>query len=323
MAGATIWKGYIHFGDTDVAVKLHTAVREERAQFRLLHRRDGVRLRQQMICAYEKQPVPAEEQSKGFEVEDGKYLIIDPADLEQTVPESNRMIEVHEFVKTGQIDPILYDRVYYLEPEVSDIQGKGFAALVKALTELDVAGICTWAMRKRSYFGALQASGKILRLNTLRYADEVIPVESLGLRDAPLAEKELKIGSELIEKLAAPSGPRRSRGHSGMCAGGADPPGSALSDGAGELCQNFGHERTPCVCPLEPQRGDLWGYQDLFQGRGRDRAETLSGPGDRENGEEGTEGEGFYQLVAKRCFEDDDLRLFPARPGKAHRFLSA
>jgi DNA end-binding protein Ku len=207
MAGATIWKGYIHFGDTDVAVKLHTAVREERAQFRLLHRRDEVRLRQQMICAYEKQPVPAEEQSKGFEVEDGKYLIIDPADLEQTVPESNRMIEVHEFVKTGQIDPILCDRVYYLEPEVSDIQGKGFAALVKALTELDVAGICTWVMRKRSYFGALQASGKILRLNTLRYADEVIPVESLGLRDVPLAEKELKIGSELIEKLAAPFEP--------------------------------------------------------------------------------------------------------------------
>jgi DNA end-binding protein Ku len=185
-------------------VKLHTAVREERIQFHLLHRRDQVRLHQQMVCAYEKQPVPAEEQSKGFEVEDGKYVIVDPAELEQTTPESSRMIEVLEFVKTGQIDPIFLDRIYYLEPD-----GKGYNALVKALKELDVAGICTWVMRKRSYFGALQVRGKMLRLNTLRYADEVIPVESLGLEHVPLSEKELKIGSELIEKMSAPFEPRK------------------------------------------------------------------------------------------------------------------
>lgn len=207
MAGATIWKGYIHFGDTDVPVKLHTAVKEERIQFHLLHRRDRVRLRQQMVCAYEKKPVPSEEQCKGFEVEEGKYVIVDPADLEKTVPESSRMIEVHEFVKTGQIDPIFLDRLYYLEPDASDIQGKGFNALVKALKELDVAGICTWIMRKRSYFGALQVRGKMLRLSTLRYADEVVPVKSLDLPDLSLSEKELKIGSELIEKLTAPFEP--------------------------------------------------------------------------------------------------------------------
>ena len=203
MAGATIWKGYIHFGDTDVPVKLHTAVREERIQFHLLHRRDQTRLRQQMVCAYEKQPVPVEEQSKGFEVEDGKYVIVDPAEIDQTAPESSRMIEVHEFVKTGQIDPIFLDRVYYLEPDVTNIQGKGYHALVRALKEMDVTGICTWTMRKRSYLGALQARGGVLRLNTMRYADEVIPVKSLQLPDVPLSEKELKIGSELIEKLTA------------------------------------------------------------------------------------------------------------------------
>ncbi len=111
------------------------------------------------------------------------------------------MIEVHEFVKTEQIDPLFHDRLYSLEPDLSDIQGKGFNALAKALKEPDVAGICTWTMRKRSYFGALQAHGKMLRLNTLRYADQVIPVGSLDLKDVSLSEKELKIGSELIEKL--------------------------------------------------------------------------------------------------------------------------
>ena len=209
MAGATIWKGIIHFKNTDVPVKLHTAVKEERIQFHLLHGRDRVRLRQQMVCAYEKQPVPPEEQCKGFEVEDGKYVIVDPAELEQTAPESSRMIEVHEFVKTRQIDPIFFDHLYYLEPDISDMHGKGYYALIKALKELDVTGICTWTMRKRSHFGALQARGKTLRLSTFRYADEVVPVGSLELQDVSLSEKELRIGSELIEKLAAPFEPQK------------------------------------------------------------------------------------------------------------------
>jgi DNA end-binding protein Ku len=162
-----------------------------------------------MICAYEKQPVPAEEQAKGFEVEDGKYIIVDPEELEQTIPEGNRMIEVHEFVKTEQIDPLFVDRVYYLEADSTNIQGKGYSALARALKEMEVVGICTWTMRKRSYFGALQASGKVLRLNTLRYADEVVPVKSLDLQDTPLSEKELKIGSELIKQLTAPFEPQK------------------------------------------------------------------------------------------------------------------
>jgi DNA end-binding protein Ku len=206
MAGGTIWKGYIHFEDTNVPVKLHAAIKEERIQFHLLHRRDHVKLRQQMVCAYEKQPVPMEAQAKGFEVEDGKYIIVDPEELEQTAPESSRMIEVHEFVKTEQIDPIFLDRVYYLEP---DIHLKGYNALVAALEEMDAEGICTWTMRKRSYLGALQTNGKILRLNTLRYADEVISVKSLELQKFLLSEKELKIGSELINQLTASFQPRK------------------------------------------------------------------------------------------------------------------
>ena len=208
MAGATVWKGSIHFGDTDVPVKLHTAVSEERVQFHLLHRSDSVRLRQQMVCALEGRPVAAEEQTKGFEVEKGKYLIVDPEELEQAAPEASRLIQVHEFVPAGQIDPLFLDRVYYLEP---DGVGKGYQAVAAALREMEVAGLCTWTMRKRSYFGALQAAGKALRLGTLRYADEVVPVSSLGLPDVPLSERELSIGSELIEKLTAPFEPEKFR----------------------------------------------------------------------------------------------------------------
>jgi DNA end-binding protein Ku len=119
------------------------------------------------------------------------------------------MIEVHEFVKTEQIDPIFLGRLYYLEPDITNIQGKGYSALVRTLKEMDVAGICTWTMRKRSYLGALQAREGVLRLTTLRYADEVIPVGSLKLQDVPLSEKELKIGSLLINQLTAPFEPQK------------------------------------------------------------------------------------------------------------------
>jgi DNA end-binding protein Ku len=206
VAGRTIWKGYLHFGDTEVPVKLHTAVKEDRIQFHLLHKRDRVKLHQQMICEYEKVPVPLEEQAKGFKLEDRKYILVAPEELEQAEPEDSRRIEVHEFVKPAQINPLFLERVYYLEP---DTLLKGYNALVGALREMEVEGICTWTMRKRSYFGALQARGKILRLTTLRYADEVISVRALDLEKFSLSEKELKIGSELINQLTVPFQPQK------------------------------------------------------------------------------------------------------------------
>ncbi len=210
MAGATIWKGYIRFGDMSVPVKLHSAVREERIQFHLLHGRDQARLRQQMVCAVEKLPVPAEEQSRGFEVEEGKYVIVRPEELEALAPEAGRTIEVHQFARAAAIDPLLLDRAYYLEPDSAAIPtGGGYGALAKALEDLEAAGICTWAMRKRSYAGALEARGGVLRLVTMRSIDEVVPVSSLGLQGAVLSERELDIGSELIGKLTASFDPAR------------------------------------------------------------------------------------------------------------------
>lgn len=206
MAGRAFWKGYLHFSGVDVLVKLHAAVREERIQFHLLHERDHVKLKQQLVCAFEKVPVPAEEQTKGFEVEKGKFLLLDPAELEQAEPEDSRMIEIHEFVAASRIDPVYLERFYYLEPD-SGI--KGYTALAGAMKELNVEGICTWTMRKRSYVAALQASGPILRLGVLRYADEVIPVKALELPDIPLSEKELKIGSDLINQLTATFEPQK------------------------------------------------------------------------------------------------------------------
>lgn len=208
MAGTTIWKGSIHFGETNLPVKLHGAVKEERIRFHLLHRSDGVKLHQQMICSHEKVAVPSEAQIKGFEVEEGRYIIVAAEELEQTLPEESRLITVHEFVRSDQIDPLFLDHVYYLEPD-SALANGGYNALVETMREMDVTGICTWTMRKRSYHGALQAGGKLLRLNTLRYADEVIRASSLDLEEIPLSERELQIGSDLIGQMSAPFAPEK------------------------------------------------------------------------------------------------------------------
>jgi DNA end-binding protein Ku len=206
MAGRTLWKGYIHFRGIHVPVKLHNAVKEERIQFHLLHRHDHVKLEQRMVCAYEKVTVPREEQTRGFELEEGRYILVDPMELEQTEPENSRMIEVHEFVRAIEIDPLFLDRVHYLEP---DTPLQEYDGLVRVLEDLDMQGICTWTMRKRSYLGALQAKGKTLRLNTLRYADEIVSAKSLNLESIPVSEKELEIGSDLINKLTGPFQPQK------------------------------------------------------------------------------------------------------------------
>lgn len=206
MAGRTIWKGQIHFRSVDVPVKLHNVVKEERIQFHFLHKRDHVKLRQQMICAHEKVPVPAEEQVRGYELEEGKYILVDPAELEQTEPEESRLIEVHEFVKTGQIDPAFFERPYFLE---ADNHARGYNALLGVMMEMDVEGICTWTMRKRAYVGVLRSGRKILCLNTLRYADEMVSTRSLDLKNIPLSEEELKVGKVLLNQLTGSFEPQK------------------------------------------------------------------------------------------------------------------
>lgn len=151
-----------------------------------------------MICAYDKKPVSSDHQEKGYRVDERKYVLIGPEELEQTEPKPSRTIEVHEFVKTDAIDPIFMGATYYLEPAAP---GKGFGALAAALLEMESQGICTWAMRKRAHLGALRSDGKALRLTVLRYADEVRPAKSLNLESFSLSEKELKIAGELIDKL--------------------------------------------------------------------------------------------------------------------------
>lgn len=204
-AKGALWKGSIRFGLFAVPVKLHTAARESRVHFHLLHKTDGERLHQVMVCGLDDRPVPPEEQVKGYEVAEGRYVLVEPEELAALDPEPSRAIEVREFVPGAQVDPFLIDHVYTLLPD----GGYGFGELLAALDETGMAGICAWTMRKRAYVGCLEARGGSLRLAALRHADEVVGASTLGLAQLPVTEKELRIGCDLIGMLAAPFSPQK------------------------------------------------------------------------------------------------------------------
>ena len=206
MAGRTIWKGYIHFANVNIPVKLHPAVKEERIQFHLLHAPDNNRLAQQMVCAVENVPVAKEEQTRGYEVEKGTFVIVDPDELKAVDPEGSRMIEIKEFVKNEEIDPRFLERTYYLEADNSE---KAYATLAEALKETDRAGVGTWVMRNRNYVGVLRSKGRSLRLTTLRFFDEVVPADDLELPKASVNEREISTGMMLIKEMSGSFDPDR------------------------------------------------------------------------------------------------------------------
>ena len=199
MAARAMWRGVVTLGPISVPVKLHAAVKERRVSFNLLHDQDKARLRQRFYCSAEGVPVEREETVKGYEVDDNRYVIVGQEELAALEPESDRVIDTSRFVETSLVDPRYYERPYYLSP---DGQPRMYAALAAALSASGRIGICTWVMRNRAYLGALGVSGQTLHLMTLRYADEVIAAETLGLPDAALSDKELKTAHYLIEQLA-------------------------------------------------------------------------------------------------------------------------
>jgi DNA end-binding protein Ku len=179
-------------------------VREERVNFHLLHDEDLVRLKQQMYCPVDEEPVDKEHIVKGFEIEKGKYVLIGKDDLGALEPESGREIEVLEFVPENGIDPVFYDRTYYLGPD-------GFidkySVLKSALTHLGKTGICKWVMRRKSYLGALKTCGNVMCLSIIRFDEDVVKREEIRIGGAVFNEKELTTAKYLIEALAGEFNP--------------------------------------------------------------------------------------------------------------------
>jgi DNA end-binding protein Ku len=207
MSARAIWQGKLIVPKHEVPVKLYSAVLDRQVHFHLLHKRDRTRLEQRMVDARTGRPVPLDQAQKAFEVETGLFIAVTADDIERTVPEASREVEISRFVPLRAIDPQLFERPYYLGP--AQDSASDYHALTRALDGKKCAGIASWVMRGHSYVGALISQQGYLMLITLRHAGEVIPVNQLEPPPGrPLEAKEKEMAEKLIEALSGKFEPK-------------------------------------------------------------------------------------------------------------------
>ncbi len=194
-----IWKGAVSFGLVSVPVKLYSATESHDVSFRQVHAKDGGRIRYQRVCSIDGEEVPYADIAKGYETEDGEMVVLTDDDMAELPSTSSREIAVEKFVPSDQIDPMLFEKSYYLEPEKSG--AKPYALLRQALLDADRMAVVTVALRQRTTIAVLRVRDDVIVLQTMMWPDEIrtpdFSVEAGDVKDA-----EVKMATMLVETLA-------------------------------------------------------------------------------------------------------------------------
>ncbi|HET6561061.1 MAG TPA: Ku protein [Marmoricola sp.] len=196
-----IWKGAVSFGLVSVPVKLYSATESHDISFRQVHAKDGGRIKYQRVCSVDGEEVPYAEIAKGYETDDGEMVILDDDDLAELPANSSREISVEKFVPSGQIDPMMFEKSYYLEPEKSGL--KPYALLRDALRESDRVAVVTVALRTRMTPALLRVRDDVLVMQTLMWPDEIRTPDFGSLQDVQQPKpQELEMARLLLDTLA-------------------------------------------------------------------------------------------------------------------------
>jgi DNA end-binding protein Ku len=196
MASATI-----SFGLVSIPVRLYSATESSAAiSFNLLHKADGSRLRQQYICIKEEVVVPREEMVKGYEFQKGEYVVFTPEELKELEETSTQTVDITEFVPLAKVDPVYFDKAYYLGPDKGG--DKPYKLLARAMTESGRAALARYAARGKMYLVLVRPIGDKLVMQQLHYADEVRDIREVPVGDAEVREQELKLAKQLVEQIA-------------------------------------------------------------------------------------------------------------------------
>jgi DNA end-binding protein Ku len=198
---ASVWTGYLTFGLISIPVRLYSGARGSRVSFHMLHRDDNVRVKQQLYCPEDERVVERNEIVKGFEYRKGEYVVVEPDEIKKIEPKTAKAMEILEFVKAREIDPIYFESSYYLMPE--EAGKRPYALLVEALEETDYVAIAKLAMHNREYTVFLRPYNGGLMLHTMYYEDEIRRVEGFGAADMQLKDAEVKVAQQLIKALEA------------------------------------------------------------------------------------------------------------------------
>jgi DNA end-binding protein Ku len=196
----SMWKGAISFGLVMIPVKLYAATEQKDIAFRQVHRADGGRIRFRRVCSVDGSEVPYEEVAKGFELPGGEMVVLTDEDMADLPLASSKSIEVLHFTPADQLDPILFNRSYYVEPETAG--GRAYVLLRDALERSDRVAICQVALRQREALATLRSRDGVLVLETLLWPDEVRSAEFPFLDDdIEVRSQELRMATSLIDSM--------------------------------------------------------------------------------------------------------------------------
>ena len=198
-----IWSGSISFGLVNVPVKAHTAVRDHDVHFHQLQKKTGSRIRNRKVSEKTGREVDDDEIEMGFEFKPGHYVTFEKDELDDLRPASTRAVEVTDFVALDEIDPIYYERTYWLVPD-GDAAKKAYQLLLAAMEERQRVAIGTVVMRNKQYLTAIRPLDGALAMSTMRFADEVVPradIEGMPRRGAA-DPKALKMATQIVDGLS-------------------------------------------------------------------------------------------------------------------------
>jgi DNA end-binding protein Ku len=196
-----LWKGSIAFGLVNIPVELHTAVRDSRPRFRMLHAEDKSPVKFERICAREGKPVAWEELVKGYEYEKGRFVILTKEDFKTAALEKTRTVDIRSFVKAEEIDDRFFETSYYLTPAKGGEHA--YALLREAIRETELVGIATIVLREAQHLAALEVIKDAMVLTLMRYAEELVDATDFKFPPAKdLRKPELQMARTLVENLA-------------------------------------------------------------------------------------------------------------------------
>jgi len=205
---SSVWKGYISFGLISVPVRLYSAARYSHVAFHEIHRKCGTRVRQQLYCPYDNEVVSRDELALGYEVDKDKYVLVEPSELKNLQPASSTAMEIIQFVKLSEVDPIYFETSYFSVPEQAG--EKAYALLLKAMDDKGYAAMAKVTMRQRERTVIIRPYQKGLILHTIYYPNEIHDVKGYGQSTAKnLKKQEIDLAEQFATSLVKPFHPEQ------------------------------------------------------------------------------------------------------------------
>ena len=197
-----IWTGAISFGLVNVPVRMYSAIAEHKLQFHYLHEKDDARIGYEKVCKKEEKPVPDSEIVKAFEYRKGEYVYMTDEDFEAAGAEAEgfKTIDIRDFVPYEEIDPIYFERTYYLGP--AEGGEKVYRLFLRAMEDSGLAAIAKYVMRDKQHLGCLRVREGVITLEKMYFADEIRPIDEIKPKAAKVAKQELEMARQLIESLS-------------------------------------------------------------------------------------------------------------------------